>query len=178
MLNDYILVKPILHTDRLILRPLNIEDVPALKRWMPDPEIYLYWGKKPGKTDKNPALLFEKNESAGKSFHLGIIEKYTGTAVGELWIYLIEGNRMAKAAIRIGKPWWNKGYATEAMKAMIEFCFQKTELRRIWTDVDKRNQASVRMLEKCGFQQEGLIREGKMVNTWCDYYLYAVLKNQ
>lgn len=177
VLNDYILVKPILHTDRLILRPLNIKDVPALRRWMPDPEMYLYWGKKLGKTDRNPALLFEKTETTGKSFHLGIIEKQSELAVGEIWIYQIEGNRMAKAAIRIGKSWWNRGYATEAMKAMIDFCFQKTELCRIWTDVDKRNHASVRMLEKCGFQQEGLIHEGKMVNTWCDYYLYAILKN-
>ena len=31
------------------------------------------------------------------------------------------------------------------------------------------------MLEKCGYAREGLIRQGKMVNTWCDYYIYGVL---
>ena len=33
----------------------------------------------------------------------------------------------------------------------------------------------LRMLEKCGYKREGLIRQGKMVNTWCDYYIYGIL---
>ena len=33
------------------------------------------------------------------------------------------------------------------------------------------------MLEKCGYMQEGLIRQGKMVNTWCDYSIYGILKS-
>ena len=31
------------------------------------------------------------------------------------------------------------------------------------------------VLEKCGYTREGLIRQGKMVNTWCDYYIYGIL---
>jgi len=31
------------------------------------------------------------------------------------------------------------------------------------------------MLEKCGYVREGLIRQGKLVSTWCDYYIYAIL---
>lgn len=42
-------------------------------------------------------------------------------------------------------------------------------------EVDVRNVASQRILEKCGFTREGLIRQGKMVNTWCDYYVYGIL---
>ena len=34
---------------------------------------------------------------------------------------------------------------------------------------------SQKMLEKCGYTREGLIRQGKMVNTWCDYYIYGIL---
>ena len=58
----------------------------------------------------------------------------------------------------------------------IDFCFTHTELQRIWTDVDKRNIASWKVLEKCGFTREGMIRQGKMVNNWCDYYIYGLLK--
>lgn len=43
--------------------------------------------------------------------------------------------------------------------------------------VDVRNVASWRMLEKCGFVREGMVRQGKMVNTWCDYYLYGLLRS-
>ena len=58
----------------------------------------------------------------------------------------------------------------------IDFCFTHAELQRIWTDVDKRNIASWKVLEKCGFTREGMIRQGKMVNNWCDYYIYGLLK--
>jgi ribosomal-protein-alanine N-acetyltransferase len=63
-----------------------------------------------------------------------------------------------------------------AMKAVIDFCFAQTELQRIRTDVDIRNIASWKVLEKYGFTHEGLIRQGRMVNTWCDYYIYGLLK--
>ena len=55
------------------------------------------------------------------------------------------------------------------------FCFSNTELKRLWAEVDIRNIPSQKMLEKCGYKQEGLIRQGKMVNTWCDYFIYGKL---
>ena len=69
-----------------------------------------------------------------------------------------------------------QGYGTETLAAMTDFCFTHTELQRLWTEVDARNLPSQRILEKCGYRREGLIRQGKMVNTWCDYYIYAILK--
>lgn len=173
---DYIQEKPIIETTRLILRSMTVDDVPSLKEWMPDKNIYTYWGKGPGKTDKNPYLLFEKTEKPSKSFHLGIELKETERIVGEIWIYLIENNRMAKIAVRFGSAYQGNGYATEAVSAMVRFCFEHTELQRIWTDVDVKNIGSCRALEKCGFTKEGTIRQGKMVSTWCDYYLYGIIK--
>ena len=82
---------------------------------------------------------------------------------------------MASVAIRLALLSQGKGYGTEALSAMTKFCFEKTELQRLWTEVDVRNIASCRMLEKCGYTKEGMIRQGKMVNTWCDYYIYAKL---
>jgi len=69
-----------------------------------------------------------------------------------------------------------KGYATEALKEVVNFSFSKTELKRLWSDADTRNEASRIVLEKCGFEQEGRIRQGKMVSSWCDYYIYGILK--
>ena len=175
-LADYIFEKPVIETERLTIRALKASDVPALLEWMPDKSLYTYWGKGPGKTDKNPNLLFEKEEKPTKSFHLGIILKENQKAIGELWVYLIENDRMGKVAIRLSKDYHGRGIASESLNAMMKFCFENTELKRIWTDVDVRNAASVRLLEKCGFQREGMIRQGKMVSTWCDYYIYGLLK--
>ncbi len=175
VLADYIYDKPVIETDRLIIRPMTVSDVPALKNWMPDRSIYAYWGKGPSKAEKNPELLFEKAERPTKSFHLGIVKKKSNEVIGDLYIYLIENDRMAQVAIRLSKDEQGKGYGTEALSAMTGFCFENTKLQRLWTKVDVRNIASWKMLEKCGYTREGLIRQGKMVNTWCDYYIYGML---
>ena len=174
-LADYIDRKPVIDTERLRLRPMRPEDVPALEEWMPDKSIYAYWGKGPGKTDKNPALLFAKTERPSKSFHLGIEEKATGKVVGDLWVYRIVNDREATVAIRLSPSRHGKGYGTEALSAMTRFCFDRTELRRLRAEVDVRNTASRRMLEKCGYRQEGPVRHGKMVSTVCDYCVYGIL---
>ena len=65
---------------------------------------------------------------------------------------------------------------TEALVRAVTFCFEETELQRLWADVHIQNIASYKTLEKAGFKREGLIRGGKMVNTYCDYYLYGMIK--
>ena len=103
-----------------------------------------------------------------------IVNKPT-KVIGDLWVYLIENDRMASVAIRLAPVRQGMGFGTEALSAMTRFCFANTELKRLWAEVDVRNIPSQRMLEKCGYQREGLIRQGKMVSTWCDYYIYGVL---
>ena len=176
-LADYINEKPVIETRYLVLRPFKRSDLESLKSWMNDSRLYTYWGKGPGKADKDPQLLFEQPKKPVKSFHLGIEEKSSQRVIGDIWVYLIENNRMASVAIRMASESQNQGYGTEAMAAMSRFCFEKTELQRLWAEVDVRNIASQRMLEKCGFTKEGMIRQGKMVNTWCDYYIYGLLKS-
>lgn len=176
MLEDYIINKPVLKTNRLIIRPLTKEDTDDLLEWTADRSVYTYWGKGPGVTDKNPSLMFSKKEKPSKSFHLGIEYKKDGKIVGDIWVYLIENDRMAKTAFRISPHYQKKGIATEALGAVVKFCFENTELKRLWTDVDIRNYGSIKVLENCHFKREGMIRQGKMVSSWCDYYLYGLLK--
>lgn len=59
-LQNYVQNKPKLETDRLLLRPLQYDDVADLKEWLGDKSLYQYWGKRPGKSDLNPVLLFQK----------------------------------------------------------------------------------------------------------------------
>lgn len=176
-LADYINNKPTVETERLIIRPMTKEDIPALKEWLPDKILYTYWGKSPSKAELNPELLFEKEEKPTKSFHLGIAVKETNKVIGDIWVYLIEKDRMASVAIRLSKSFQGKGYGTESLSAMTRFCFENTELQRLQAEVDVRNISSGRMFEKCGYKREGHIRQGKMVNTWCDYFIYGILSS-
>lgn len=67
-LKDYINDKPILETNKLILRTLKKEDVCDLKEWLGDKSIYTYWGKRPGKNDLNPELLLKSQKDLQKAF--------------------------------------------------------------------------------------------------------------
>lgn len=173
-LADYIAEKPVVDTARLRLRPLRPDDVPALEEWMADKALYAYWGKGPGKTDKQPALLFARPAKPSKSFHLGIEEKAAGKVVGDLWVYRIENDRTATVAIRLAPSRQGRGFGTEALSAMTRFCFDCTELRHLRAEVDVRNAASRRMLEKCGYRREGPVRHGKMVSVRCDFWVYGI----
>ena len=94
-----------------------------------------------------------------------------------MWVYLIENDRMAKVAFRLSPACQGKRLMTEALVRAVTFCFEETELQRLWADVHTQNIVSCKTLEKAGFKREGLIREGKMVNTYCDYYLYGMIKD-
>ena len=69
-LADYVCHKPTVETARLCIRPMTPEDIPALREWMPDRSLYTYWGKGPGRAEKNPELLFAKEARPSKSFDL------------------------------------------------------------------------------------------------------------
>ena len=175
-LQDYVQNKPILKTEQLLLRPLRYDDVTDLKEWLGDNSLYQYWGKRPGKSDLSPELLFPKKERPAKSFHWGIVHKKDDKVIGEMWVYLIENDRMAKVAFRLAPTYQGHGLMTEALTEVVSFCFEKTELQRLWSDVHVLNVASYRTLEHAGFKREGHIRDGKMVSTYCDYYLYGMTK--
>lgn len=143
MLADYINKKPSIESERLIIRPLIATDTDALREWTPNKEVCRYWGKNQGKYDLKPELMFEKPEKPSKSFHLGIEYKEDKKIIGDIYIYLIERNSKAKIAIRLSPAYWAKGIATETVNTMTAWCFEHTELKTIWTDVNADNTASI-----------------------------------
>lgn len=59
----------------------------------------------------------------------------------------------------IGKAYWNKGYATEAARRLVDFGFKKQELNRIWAPVMSKNQASGKVMQKVGLEYEGTLKQ-------------------
>lgn len=175
-LTDYLTNKPELTTVHLLLRQLKATDIPDLYEWMPNPSIYTYWGKRAGKNDLHPETLFATPQRTSKSFHWGIEHLQDNKLIGDLYVYLIENDRQANVAFRISPAYQGKGFAAEALQSVVHFCFNNTQLQRLQAGVDIRNHASYKTLEKAGFVREGHIRQGKMVNTFCDYYIYGLLK--
>ncbi len=129
-----------------------------------------------GTTDEYFEAPYEEHPITICSQTVILTNKQDHKVIGDMWVYLIENDRMAKVAFRLSPACQGKRLMTEALVRAVTFCFEETELQRLWADVHIQNIASYKTLEKAGFKREGLIRGGKMVNTYCDYYLYGMIK--
>jgi ribosomal-protein-alanine N-acetyltransferase len=78
----------------------------------------------------------------------------------------------------IGAPFVRNGYMSGAVRALIPFAFGSLRLHRLEAACIPDNAASIRLLEKAGFQREGYAREYLCINgTWADHVLFARLKD-
>ena len=57
----------------------------------------------------------------------------------------------------VGKPYWNKGICTEALKLMLDYCIQVKHFENIWADHFTGNPASGKVMVKCGFSDTGML---------------------
>ena len=129
-----------------------------------------------GTTDEYFEAPYEEHPITICSQTVILTNKQDHKVIGDMWVYLIENDRMAKVAFRLSPACQGKRLMTEALVRAVIFCFEETELQSLWADVHIQYIASYKTLEKAGFKREGLIRGGKMVNTYCDYYLYGMIK--
>lgn len=78
----------------------------------------------------------------------------------------------------VGAPYARKGYMTAAIRALVPFCFGALRLHRLEAACIPSNTASIRLLEKTGFQREGYARAYLCINgIWQDHLLYARIKD-
>jgi len=78
----------------------------------------------------------------------------------------------------IGEPYARRGYMTAAMRALLPFCFGTLRLHRVEAACIPTNTASIRLLERTGFQREGYARAYLCINgAWQDHLLFARLKD-
>ena len=180
-ITDYLSAKPVLETERLVLRQLTADDAADLEEWLPDPDLYKYWGRPASKVERNPRKQFADPKphivkKPRPALKWGLALKPHDKIIGEIYLMDIENDSKAKVAFRLSKEYWGRGLATEALKEVVRFCFEDAELERLWTDVDARNAASRAVLEKCGLKKEGFIRQGRINLTFYYYYMYGMFK--
>ncbi|WP_163100661.1 GNAT family N-acetyltransferase [Peribacillus alkalitolerans] len=117
---------------------------------------------------------------AGKSYSWGVFLKETGELIGDFSLYGVKSFPFYSASIgySIDHDQLGKGYATEALRLAVAFAFQKLHLHRLEAGVFPGNLASIKVLEKLGFQREGLARKNILINgEWKDHFQYALLKS-
>jgi len=88
-------------------------------------------------------------------------------------------SRRAEIGYALGRPYWGSGYMHNAQQALLCYSFQTLALNRLEADIDPRNLASARTLERLGFKKEGHLRERWIANDEIsDTYLYGLLRRE
>lgn|SRR5690606_5681009 len=121
--------------------------------------------------------IYQARENREYSF--GIFEPRTDKLIGHISMYSIKRMPFLSALVgySIDEAYAGRGIATEAVKLVVAFGFEKVRLHRIEAYVSPRNDGSIRVLEKSGFVNEGLLKEFLHINgEWEDHYHYAILE--
>ncbi len=88
-----------------------------------------------------------------------------------------EQNRRCELGYALGRAYWGQGFAAEALEALLDHAFHVLDINRIEADIDPRNEASARLLEKLGFRREGYMPERWIVHgEKADTAFYGLLR--
>ena len=114
----------------------------------------------------------------GKAATFAICLRTDRALVGAIGLQIDRDLEKAELGYWVGRPFWNRGYATEAASAVLDFGFDKLRLNRIQAAHLSRNPSSGRVLEKVGMLLEGTARQGaKKWGEFEDVVWYGVLRD-
>jgi ribosomal-protein-alanine N-acetyltransferase len=173
-------VFPDLETKRLILRELTEFDAEMIFSILSNPQVTRYYGKDTFESldEAKEFIHYFKQKFYGKrGFRWGIEIKETKQLIGTIGLDAwVPKQRRAEIGYEIHPEFWKKGYATEAALKIISFGFDSLELIRIGAIIFPENEPSNKLLNKLGFQKEGILRSYIYQNGVSnDVYAYSIL---
>ena len=172
-----------LEAKRLILRSVKQEDKSEIFAYRKDAETNKYQGW-------IPEIISDVEEFINKIpkeinlpdtwFQLVIIEKESNRIIGDVGIHFLGNDNMqCEIGCTLNKLFHNKGYATEALSAVIDYLFNELKKHRIITSIDPENESSIRLVERLGFRKEAHFIESLFINgKWVDDIVYALLSRE
>ncbi len=171
----------ILETERLLIRPITIDDKNEVFEYRRDKETNKYQGWIPETIEDVEVFIGKISEQINVPetwFQFVIIDKETQKIVGDLGIHFIDSeNKQAEIGCTLNKDLQNKGFATESVKKVIDYLFNKLNKHRIFTSIDPDNKNSIRLVERIGFRKEAHFIESLLINgKWVDDLIYALIE--
>jgi RimJ/RimL family protein N-acetyltransferase len=157
-----VLTAPVIRSDRLTLRPLSIQDLPFLVRLQSDPEVMKHISngvvRTPEQVGTSVDRILALRKSQPRLGHWIVQESKSGKDIGTL-LLRPPATKESTSGIEIGFSFlpetWGKGYATEAVRAAIEYSAKNLSGERVVALVSETNFASRRVLEKVGMKPLG-----------------------
>ncbi len=182
-LADYFALEPVLETERLILRKIQLDDANDMYEYASDFETnkYLTWEKHRYRTYTFELIRFlQKEYLRGRYYDFAVVFKENGKMIGTAgFTSYDEKNSVAEVGYVINSAYRNIGLGTEALAAIINFAFCEIGVNRVEARYMKENTASLCVMKKCGMTFEGIMRE-KLLNNgkYCDIGICSVLKSE
>jgi [ribosomal protein S5]-alanine N-acetyltransferase len=170
---------------RLLLRPYIYDDLDAYHALNSDPRLLNYELHLPFHIDETKRTLLywiqaaKDNNTQFGTYEMGIELASEKRIIGLFSAsYCDIGSLVLVIGMRIHFDYHGQGFATEALNAVIEEAFTKTDIHRIFGTTDARNVACIKMFEKVGMQREGYLRKSVRLpdDTYSDEVIYAILK--
>ncbi|MFA5805745.1 MAG: GNAT family protein [Melioribacteraceae bacterium] len=174
---------PIIETERLILRKITVDDVNDIFEYasIPDVTIFVLWATHKTKLDSINFVKFADEQFNNNiSLIWGIVIKSEKKLIGSIelrgWNTI---HKCGDVGYTISKKYWNKGYVSEAMKAVIKFGFEILHLNRIEAHCEEENIGSWKVIVKCGMKYEGTLREKVFIKErFRSMKMYSILKKE
>ncbi len=154
---------PLLESDCIRLRGLRDDDIDGLYRLFSDPRVMLYWSRGPMQS-RAEAEDYARTiiDGFGRRDLLNWIaaDPITDAMIGTTTLYEINpAHARAGLGYALMPEYWGKGLAVEAATLALSYGFLELGLHRIEADTEPNNVRSNAVLEKLGFQREGLLRQ-------------------
>jgi len=173
---------PVLETERLRLRQIQMKDAEGLFRFRSDPEAMKYMAR-PLQTDiaETEVMIMNSIESfaARESLYWVIALKDSDEHIGSAGYWRLKKEYLrAEIGYQLLPEYQGRGYMAEALKAVISFGFDEFNLHSIEADTDPRNTASIKVLEKFGFIREAHFKENVYFEgEFIDSFIYTLFKD-
>jgi RimJ/RimL family protein N-acetyltransferase len=175
--------RPIIETERLILRPFSLDDAPEVQRLAGERDIAANTLTIPHPYEDGMAeewiSTHQEGFDKGELFNLAITRRSDGALIGAIGLVVKPQHECAELGYWVGKPYWNRGYCTEAARALVGYGFESLGLNRIYSHHFVRNPASGRVMQKIGMAHEGRLRQHvKRWGAFEDLEQYGILRNE
>ncbi|TWP50665.1 GNAT family N-acetyltransferase [Lentzea tibetensis] len=168
----------ILTSRRLKLRPFHRGDARALAEYRSDPEVARYQGWDPPMSFTEATRFVDDQTAPMQPGWYQYAIDLDGELIGDIGINLHDNRMQAEIGYTLATKHQGHGYATEAVARVLEHLFTERGLHRVSAECDARNVRSALLLERLGFQQEGLRREHTWIKgEWTDDLLFGLLAN-
>ena len=173
-----------LETDRLILRKFTGNDYKGMyDNWASDEEVTKYVSFNPHKDYNETKQIVNEwiNEYNNGSFNWVVELKDSNEIIGNVSVIEIsKKHNNCELGYVFGSKFWGNGYATEALKRIIQFLLIDEEFHLIEAKHHAANPASGRVMEKAGMKKDGVLRERritKIKDGYDDLVIYSITKN-